>query len=634
MQVLAETGPVREVAVRADGRLVLAVGGSVALYTPGSGAPVPLRAAGLPPRFTANRLLVDRSGALWISTMDQGVIRVSAAGDSARVYRPGTRGGFPHEFAWPLLEARDGTLWVGTMGGGLARYHADRDTFEVYRHRADAASLPADRVVALHEAADGLLYVGTVGGGLAWLDRARGRFTSFGRAEGLPEDHAYSLTSDAHSLWIAGSTTLSRLSLDTSPAGERPSGPGARQIVSYKQRDGLPARSFRWGSAARDADGTLYFGSGAGLLAFHPDALPPVPPSPPLALTDVRLFNRPAVSGRPPRQLRFAYDQNFLSFTFAALDLEASHVYRYRLDGLDTSWVEAGARNFADYPGLAPGAYRLRVQAAQVGSNHFATAPPLKVIVTAPFWQTWWFRLLAACALAGGFYGAYRYRLAQLLRVERARRRIADDLHDDLGTKLSTLATQLEVSGQYGPLGTAPTALLGFAAQTRTLITDLRDTVWVIDGQRDTLASLTDRLETTAYNLIGAERFRFDRPETLPEVPLPMEQRRHLFLLLKEALHNAHRHAAPALVRLIVEADAREARFTVEDAGPGFDLAGASARGQGHGLGALARRAEAARVHLQVQSAPGAGTRVQVTLPLPERTRPRVPHLRRNAAAP
>src|SRR5690606_35714753 len=169
--------------------------------------------------------------------------------------------------------------------------------------------------------------------------------------------------------------------------------------------------------------------------------------------------------------------------------------------------------------------------------------------------------LLAALAVGAALY---RARVGYRLEVERTRKAIADDLHDDIGSRISGLALSLDVSAQTvgAPAVDSPDdwavrmELAERAAEARELASDLRDTVWIVDAEYDTVAKLVDGAQDAARRLLPGGRVDVEASGRT-DWPLSMAQRRHLFFLCKEALHNAARHGRPGAVR--IDADVSEA---------------------------------------------------------------------------
>ena len=367
----------------------------------------------------------------------------------------------------------------------------------------------------------------------------------------------------------------------------------------------------------RDAEGRLYIGTTGGLVVFHPDSVGRPAERPAISFTNIRVNGSERTRNASYLSvLTLRYDDDVVSIDLAASNPgpERTWDYAYRLDGSqrDTSgWLSLGRRSTIDLIGLAPGTYALYTRSQD--ANGTGPAQSLVIDVAKPPWETVPFRALVAAALAALLYGAYRYRLAEVYRRYKIREDIADDLHDDLGSKIAAHTVGLDTAGRYGPADDAPNALVRAADDARSISKLLRDAIWLIDQRRDSLASLVDRVEAFGRDLLGP-RLTVERPATLPDVPLPTDHRRHLYLLLKEALHNAHRHAAGAPVRFRVGVDGHAATFAVEDDGPGFDPA--TTGSEGRGLSTLARRARACGAALRIESVPGEGTRVVVRYPL------------------
>lgn len=197
------------------------------------------------------------------------------------------------------------------------------------------------------------------------------------------------------------------------------------------------------------------------------------------------------------------------------------------------------------------------------------------------------------------------------LAMAHTRLRIAGDLHDDIGASLSSMAVLSDLVRRNDDLPDADRARLDrLSSSARGLVDDLRDIVWAIDPKADHLHDLAERLRDTASVLLPGVRCTVDAPDDLP---LDMETRRHVFLIAKEALHNAARHAEATHVHVRLGTEAGTLRLEVRDDGRGFTP---SENGTGHGLGSLRQRAEILGGTVTVESAPGEGTRVVLQAPL------------------
>ncbi len=359
----------------------------------------------------------DRSGALWIGTEEPGTLSrldpQTGGGEATlrpyfTVYRydPDRPDGFPNTYGVrAILEDREGFLWLGTYSG-LVRFDPRSGTFTQYRHDPDDPhSLSDDFVWSLYENAEGgkatprpYLWVGTHGGLNRLDDREAGRFTVYTIEDGLPNDAIAAILGDeAGNLWIA-----------TMGGGLSRFDPRTGTFRNYDESDGLQGLHFIPGAAFRSADGELFFGGANGLNRFYPTDIRENPHAPPVVLTAFRVFDQVRNFGRDlasVEEIRLSYRDNFFSFEFAALDYAdpAKNRYAYILEGFDRDWVHAGTRRYAAYTNVPPGTYTFRVRASNNDGVWNETGLAVRVVITPPFWATWWFRgLVAVVVLAVG----------------------------------------------------------------------------------------------------------------------------------------------------------------------------------------------------------------------------------------
>ncbi len=361
----------------------------------------------------------DRAGALWIGTEEPGTLSRLDPGTGEgkgeasprpyfTVYRydPANPDGFPNTYGVrAILEDREGFLWLGTYNG-LVRLDPRTGTFTQFRHDPDDPhSLSDDFVWSLYEDPEGgetvprpYLWVGTHGGLNRLDDREAGRFTVYTIEDGLPGDAiAAILGDDAGNLWLA-----------TMGGGLSRFDPRTETFRNYDESDGLQSMHFIPGAAFRSPDGELFFGGANGLNRFHPTDIRENPHAPTVVLTAFRVFDRVRDVGLDlagVEEIRLSYRDNFFSFEFAALDYAdpAKNRYAYILEGFDRDWVHAGTRRYAAYTNVPPGTYIFRVRASNNDGVWNEAGLAVRVVITPPFWATWWFRgLMTAVVLAVG----------------------------------------------------------------------------------------------------------------------------------------------------------------------------------------------------------------------------------------
>lgn len=495
----------------------------------------------------------------------------------------------------------DGTAWGGAgleSGGTLVR------------HRPGEAPLvlPAfvpEGIWDVHRSRAGRLWLAT-GAGLRWIDEAGGDLRLRSPA-GAPAAVLYSLQEDgAGRLWAGTSRGLLRFD----PKGEV-------RTRLFDLDDGSGSLEFNRHAVA-SADGQLYFGGMRGVTRFDPAAIVDNTLVPPVAFTSVRLLGEEGERHRDPLttgSVELAPSDTTLEVEFVSLDFTQpkKNRYRYRMEGYDEDWVEAGTRGFARYTGLPPGRYELRVLGSNADGAWNEVGAVLPVIVRPAYWQTGWFRGLLALAVAGALIAWHRHRVARLLEMERLRVRIASDLHDDLSSDLSGVALAADSVAAQPELSTESRRRLRQVRERALhLVGGVREIVWAIDPEHDTMEATVRRMRRAAAELLEGSEWSFEVDPAARRGGIAMARRRDLLLVLKEALHNVARHAAAERVTVRLGAAGRWLTLVVTDDGAGFDP---EHEPPGYGLKSIRRRAAAMGGEVRVSSAPGRGTRLTLRLP-------------------
>ncbi|MBI3951603.1 MAG: hypothetical protein HY314_14220 [Acidobacteria bacterium] len=321
-----------------------------------------------------------------------------------------------------------------------------------------------------------------------------------------------------------------------------------------------------------------------------------------------------------------ASDKNQLQLDFVGLSFAPGESlrYQYRLEGADADWSAPTDQRTVTYANLAPGAYRSLVRA--INADGIVSPNPAVVTFTIlrPIWQRWWFLMLAAIIVGAVSYPLYRYRVARLLELERVRTRIATDLHDDIGAGLSQIAILGEVLKQQNAVAHPASAhmLTQITDTARGLVDAMSDIVWSIDPRRDTLNNLILRVGRLAADLPDPKGIacHFQASPGVEAIKLTPEQRRHLFLIFKEALNNIVRHADCTSVSLVISVTDHHLSAEIQDNGYGFARTVADEDGdpphRGHGLKNMQARAVELGGQFRIDSVPGGGTRLNLSVPL------------------
>jgi len=573
------------------------------LESPGAARRVPaLGPSGNPVRAVYS-VFRDHAGDVWAGTYKSGLVRYDRTSGTFRPYRGADPDAWDlgSAWVWPIAEDSKGRLWVGAYNGGLSVISKDRATATL--HRGGPGSLSDNRVLAVFVDSRDRVWVGTEGGGLNRFDPATGEFRTWTVEDGLPHDNVESIVEDpAGLMWIGTGDGLARFD------------PANGEFLVFREPAGVAGNGFLANAAHRGSDGLLYFGGKAGLTIVDPEAIAASRNVPRAALTAFRIQGREVPLARAVRtdELVLEPDENFFAFEFAAMDFAdvSQNRYRYMLEGLDPDWVDAGNTPVANYTSIPPDRYVFRVAARNSEGVWNDDALTLPIRVLAPFYEQWWFRSLVVVGVLSLVAGFYTYRLRQLEARQRLRLEIAGKLHDDIGANLSNIALKADMVRTSSSLDDRRTAILGDVGRlARDTAHKVRETVWVVNTRYDTLPRLVGHMHDTADTLLaGHVAYTFGEPTSCPDLPLSMEFRQNVYLLFKEAINNAVKHARATRVDITVSVDQRTMTFRVADDGAGFD---ADAIRQGNGQQLMRTRAADARGELAVTSAPGEGTTVE-----------------------
>jgi signal transduction histidine kinase len=263
--------------------------------------------------------------------------------------------------------------------------------------------------------------------------------------------------------------------------------------------------------------------------------------------------------------------------------------------------------------------------------SDMAMATSFNDFVVVRFWQTWWFRGLTALFVLAGVGMTVRVvekkkfqrqlqRAEQEHALERERARIAQDLHDELGsllTRISLLGGLLRADKDNPEQVDVHAGKISQSADQT--VRALEEIVWAVRPGSDTLPSLVEYIAHFANELFegNATRCRLDLPPDLPARPLPPDVRHNIFLIVKEGLTNVLKHAGASEVHLQIKVTPQTLEIVIADNGKGFDTNSAMTDGQGNGLGNMKRRAEAVGGKLTLTSASGQGARVEFSVSFP-----------------
>ena len=428
-----------------------------------------------------------------------------------------------------LYADHKGMLWVSYEGAGLLAYNIAKDSAQLY---SIEDGLPTNYIYSINEDDKGRLWLGTAKGLVCYLPEEK-KIVTFKKENGLPADESSTFASyfdsDTHLLWIACKTVILRINTDS--------------LLQQTKN------SF-----------TLY--------------------------TDEIKINEKLL--HKYNGTSFGYHENNFQFQYTAVDIDNGKdlEFSYQLRGADADWINAGDKRSAIYSSLGPGDYTFTTRARRKGDTKWIeTKTPFSFIIATPWWQSWWFRLLAACAIVAAvvvsvrryFQGKLEKQKAILEKqqaIEKERTRIATDMHDDFGASLSRIKFLSEKMQLEKDNPEKTNEDLGkISAFSDEMAEKMGEIVWALNQRYDSSGDMISFCRSYASEYLGDKNIKLHFTSSeVTEIKVNGEIRRNIFLVIKESLHNIVKHAKATEVHIQINID-NELRVLIQDNGKGFDAA-------------------------------------------------------------
>jgi ligand-binding sensor domain-containing protein/signal transduction histidine kinase len=566
-------------------------------------------ADGLPDDYVRS-LLQDADKSLWIGT-GHGLCRWKDG--KLRIYTE--EDGLSSNFIGAMTKDGTGTLWIGTSNG-LDRWKQGK--FYQYTNSRGLANYP---VTALYAEATGVLWIGTKGGGLKRM--INGTVFSYESVESIPEN-IYGLVADqSGNLWIASDKGVYRANMKV--LGAFADGHTAPvQIQRYGTADGMPTSECSSGghpSVWRSDDGTLWFTTPRGITSIRPDHANYNRTKPPVVIEQVSVDDSSVPLSSPlvvaPGHARYEFRYAGLSF-IAPQDVR----YRYKLDGFDQSWTDAGARRRAYYTNLKPGNYRFRVIAANNDGVWNDTGTSFYFRIKPHFYQTLWFYCALFLLLGWLLYQLYHLRMKRVAMEFNAafaeRNRLAREIHDTLAQGFVAITLQLEVAKRL--FGDKDQSIKEHLDQTLALanssLSEARRSIWELRSQ----GSHSQDFPALLAGIVQQARMQSSAEITLKITGAYRTIQDHvgkeLLKIAQEATLNAARHADARHVYVLLAYEETQLRITITDDGRGINESRKTlAELSGHfGLIGMKERAKLIGAMLLIESQADLGTTVVVEI--------------------
>nr|WP_307735090.1 triple tyrosine motif-containing protein [Chitinophaga nivalis] len=447
--------------------------------------------------------------------------------------------------------------------------------------------------------------------------RIKMHFNSYDNPK-LINDYMYGvLLDDKDRIWVSHNKGLSQIN------------PVSGEITTFNYEDGLQSNEFNTGAFYKSIDGELFFGGIRGVNGFYPKNFRNNPFYSTVIIRRMEVLNKPYESDTAIsllKKVELPYNQNTIAIEFVPLEYTnpLKNKVRYKLEGADEDWVDAGTFRMARYTNLHPGSYTFKVK----GSNNDDIWNPaytsLEIVIKIPFWQSLWFRFLLLLLLLGiAYYFSTLYldykirheklKLEKEQAVDQERARISSDMHDDLGSGLSTIRLLSEVAKRKIQDPGQTREIERISETAGEMVDKMSEIIWAMNSSNDSLANLIAYMRSFAAEFLEHAHIthQFYIPETIPNIKLSGGTRRNIYLAVKESLHNVVKHAKATEVIIEVKMH-KNMTIMIKDNGKGFDQE--KVRLFGNGLKNIQKRMNAVGGNADISS--NNGTIVFLDIPL------------------
>jgi signal transduction histidine kinase/ligand-binding sensor domain-containing protein len=569
---------------------------------------------------TVRALLMDHAGDLWIALESPNCLQ-RLHQDKFQTFKQTTSGAIR-----ALAEDDAGTILCGTSDGFLLGAEDDK----LKNETTHTLSKPSP-IRCMNEMPDGSVWIGYAGSGIGiWR---KGKFSQITEQQGLYDPYICSMALDEDGgFWCATDHGVFQIPLREIEAVAEGRDEQVHSI-RFGRDEGLPNLQGSFGYApgeARSRDGRIWFPTRSGLAVVNPLHAPANRVAPPVFVELVTVDGHPTSADAAGRFILPAgYRRLNLDFTAPTFISPEDVQFRYRLEGWDSTWIDGGKHRSTIYSRLPAGDYTFCVTACNKAGIWNPKATTVALTVSPLLWERWPVRIAGLLVFTLAVIAAVRYisfrrltrklsRLEQETSLQRERSRIAQDLHDDIGASLNHIALLSELAQKdfEKPLQ-AREHIDHIFRNARKVVRSLDEIVWTVNPKNYTLDVFIAYLCTYAPEYLHSAgiRCRLDVPVEVPAVPLPSEVGHHLYLAVKETLHNIVKHAGATEVWLRLRLEAGTITLTVEDNGCGFKSDCLRAP-DADGLGNLTRRLAEIGGCYEQRSGVGKGTTNIFTVPL------------------
>lgn len=547
----------------------------------------------------------DKSGNIWMATRNGKILKYDVLSELSeknimQVADLGT--------SVSKLIPDDTAIWICTSSEGVYRLSTSENKIVAHYHASGTRSntLSSDNVKTVVRLNDSILAIANDALNLLNLKTEQVRVLTF--RDGLAGNTIEGMEGDSQGfLWIATSNGICRYNY------------ARNKFTRYSKKDGFVEYEPVGISSKRLADKSLLFSGNNLIVLFSSEPFnEPVPP-PQVTITDIKVLDSFVhINADGKHRQKLAPDANSMSFYFSAMSYVQKDklTYYYRLNGLQNAWINSDQQLAAIYTLLPSGSYTFEVRC----ENEEGVSSPVSTysfVIEPPFWKTWWFIGSLLILVSGILFIFYRMKIKRLMALAELRDRMARDLHDDVGSTLSTISILSTIA--KGKLGSQPDQaglyIDKISNNSQQMMEAMDDIVWSIKPMNDSMPKIVARMRELASTMLEPKNIdiEFFTDPHVSELKLNMESRRDLFLVYKEAINNIAKYSGASRVNISLLCHDKKLVLNIKDNGAGFNIAESVS---GNGIANMKKRAAMLNGSITIQSEKKLGTKVELIIPV------------------
>jgi signal transduction histidine kinase len=576
----------------------------------------------LRPYFDKSELIVSgfchSDGSLWFSAnVGGGLVRIQ---DGKIHSFKKSDGSINHSYLVQHAEDAQGDLWFSNnKSPSLLHWIKKENRFEEtdFAIEFKKAGLFQSVIHCISIDQTGNLWLGFDGSGLLNYRPSEKKWTLYDKRNGLPSNFIHGVIFDGKGrLWTSSMNGLACMN------------PVSGRVSVFNQNNGFPSYNFENSCSYFDnSTQQLWIAANDQLLAFNPETVLAYTQSKPKVFIDEMAANNRLLDISKNNRQELEATENNIRIQFASLcgSNTGDIVYSYSLDGNDGAWVDLGNADQVNFANMKHGDYEFILRARIIGSDEwFYLSNPLRFHIAIPWYKTTWFALICLFLIlsfvvfqTNAYYSAKAQKQKSLLEkqlaVQSERERISFDMHDDLGSGLTKISYLTQAATQR--LGQSQ-ELDKIKNTSLELVNNMSELIWAMKPENDNLEEILGYLKRYAVEYLTTANVQvsLNLPDLVEDRLVAGEKRRHLFLVFKEALHNAVKHAQATRVEIRLTLK-QNLHLEIEDNGLGFDVSKHNPL-SGNGLRTMRMRSQKLNGSMDIQSEPGNGTRIVFDIPL------------------